>query len=338
MKRLAEQSEPLLVPSVEGDWAPVAEAGAVMMEFLTSTALHTRNHGGMVLAELGRHAAAASQGARSDPLSTAYLKQAIAPDAVKEPSAWMAPIWAKLLNDEPKWTEGFEEAAARLGKKFVPRLAKAQGHGNTSVYFLEAVPVSTESPCRQAEVPEGGVQYTTESTTESAAWLRWFFQAGVASWSLLTRMLVVVGLIAGLLLILFFFLVAYTKATQSARPLTFQDVWFLVTLGSLIWLLRAIATPFSELIDFRIIMAPTPILKFKDWGVTLEIRSTGHEDDQPRLMLAKYTAVCAECGGQLEVRAGGKSFPNRLVGRCNQAPREHVYSFDHVQRIGRRLL
>ena len=204
MKRLAEQSEPLLVPSVEGDWAPVAEAGAVMMEFLTSTALHTRNHGGMVLAELGRHAAAASQGARSDPLSTAYLKQAIAPDAVKEPSAWMAPIWAKLLNDEPKWTEGFEEAAARLGKKFVPRLAKAQGHGNTSVYFLEAVPVSTESPCRQAEVPEGGVQYTTESTTESAAWLRWFFQAGVASWSLLTRMLVVVGLIAGLLLILFY--------------------------------------------------------------------------------------------------------------------------------------
>ncbi len=51
-----------------------------------------------------------------------------------------------------------------------------------------------------------------------------------------------------------------------------------------------------------------------------------------------YSAKCSICDGRVEVQGGGLQFPFRLVGRCIESPREHVFSFDHVTRTGRPLI
>lgn len=50
----------------------------------------------------------------------------------------------------------------------------------------------------------------------------------------------------------------------------------------------------------------------------------------------RYTATCPLCGGKVVVRSGGFRRLWALVGRCEEAPDAHVFSFDHVIRVGRR--
>lgn len=50
-----------------------------------------------------------------------------------------------------------------------------------------------------------------------------------------------------------------------------------------------------------------------------------------------YSGRCPVCGGKLSAQSGGLRFWGRIVGRCEDAPIEHVFSFDHVTRRGHRL-
>lgn len=49
----------------------------------------------------------------------------------------------------------------------------------------------------------------------------------------------------------------------------------------------------------------------------------------------RYTAKCPLCGGKVVARSGGVRRAWALVGRCEEAPDAHVFSFDHVLREGR---
>lgn len=50
----------------------------------------------------------------------------------------------------------------------------------------------------------------------------------------------------------------------------------------------------------------------------------------------RYTATCPLCGGKVVVRSGGFRRLWALVGRCEEAPDAHVFSFDNVLRCGSR--
>lgn len=55
------------------------------------------------------------------------------------------------------------------------------------------------------------------------------------------------------------------------------------------------------------------------------------------IKLVHYTAECPVCKGTISIEKGGLRFPGRLVGKCNNSPREHCFSFDHITRKGNRL-
>ncbi len=54
--------------------------------------------------------------------------------------------------------------------------------------------------------------------------------------------------------------------------------------------------------------------------------------------LVRYTAVCPVCASRVYVEKGEPDFPRRLVGRCSESPREHVFSFDRITRRGTALI
>ena len=59
---------------------------------------------------------------------------------------------------------------------------------------------------------------------------------------------------------------------------------------------------------------------------------------RPRsLRLVKYAATCPTCKAQVLLDKGEPDFPRRIVGRCHESPREHVFSFDRVSQTGYRL-
>jgi len=58
------------------------------------------------------------------------------------------------------------------------------------------------------------------------------------------------------------------------------------------------------------------------------------DGDLRLIRLVRYSAPCPICGTTIYLDKGEPDFPRRLVGRCNESPREHVYSFDRVTQKG----
>jgi len=55
------------------------------------------------------------------------------------------------------------------------------------------------------------------------------------------------------------------------------------------------------------------------------------------LKAVHYSSKCPICQGKVNAMSGKWEFRGRIVGRCENAPIEHVFSFDHVTRSGRSL-
>jgi hypothetical protein len=94
--------------------------------------------------------------------------------------------------------------------------------------------------------------------------------------------------------------------------------------------------PFWRLPAMRTTLAPEWALSWRQMYGQLRL---SHADDQrARFSLVRFYSSCAICRGTLEIRDGGRGWPGRLVGRCSDSPREHVFSFDPVTRTGRLLV
>lgn len=50
-----------------------------------------------------------------------------------------------------------------------------------------------------------------------------------------------------------------------------------------------------------------------------------------------YSATCPFCMGKVNAMSGRWEFPGRIVGRCENSPVEHIFSFDHFTRSGKSL-
>ena len=84
----------------------------------------------------------------------------------------------------------------------------------------------------------------------------------------------------------------------------------------------------------QITALPEDWLKVDELPAQLERKRT---EKGEVLRLLRYTAPCPVCGSDLHLGDGGPDRPGRTVGRCIDAPREHVFSFDPVSHRGKRF-
>ena len=132
-----------------------------------------------------------------------------------------------------------------------------------------------------------------------------------------------------------FFLISWVlfKTHSALTPATLGVYLTLVGAGSIWWTLFG---PFLQVVDSRGEEAPfwmglwssTPVLL--RWGKV-------PPNEYPILEVVRYSASCPICAGDIVVSKSTIEFRSRLVGRCRQSPREHVFSFDHVTLTGRFL-
>ena len=100
--------------------------------------------------------------------------------------------------------------------------------------------------------------------------------------------------------------------------------------------------PFYEAIDKRIGIAPYWLVRLSVVSAQLRyVRTTTKRANGQyirALQLVVYQAECPICQNKVRIVKGRNAQKGRLVGVCDESPREHVFSFDHVTKKGKLIL
>lgn len=93
--------------------------------------------------------------------------------------------------------------------------------------------------------------------------------------------------------------------------------------------------PLVWLVEDNIVRVDSAWVGGKEAAAQLEIVRGENQDRY--LQLIRYSAVCPICAGTIGLRYSQGPNRRRLVGCCNEAPQDHVFSFDRVTRKGLRF-
>jgi hypothetical protein len=259
----------------------------------------------------------------------------------EEDSEWVRKNWHNLEEELEHRKSHLQEFSKRKGEEFYPWIDKEESKGGKdkySYYYLIAKSFNEQEktetipyPC-----PEGGLRYVQESLTNIPRWARWVNGFTLQSWRKYAYILpgIVILLFTLAYISLLLLLGLYTEIS-TVKWLTSLIVS--LGLGGLV-----LSSPLYRVTSNRIVMAPDWMMPLKETNVQLELKRIGTDPETGNairsLRLVVYSSKCSLCDGRVEVQGGGLQFPFRLVGRCIESPREHVFSFDHVTRIGKPLI
>jgi hypothetical protein len=110
---------------------------------------------------------------------------------------------------------------------------------------------------------------------------------------------------------------------------------------SMLGLIVYLFLPYFKLLDRSVVEAPQWLLKLSTFSAQIELVSTGDKRKDGSVIreirTVVYEGVCPICQGKVDVIQSGKEFHQRLVGQCQEARYEHLFSFDHITKSGKLL-
>lgn len=140
-----------------------------------------------------------------------------------------------------------------------------------------------------------------------------------------------------MLLIGFIWLGIYASWTRG-HPITTAvlaqlGLALLVTAG--LWRL---SQPVRQLPTQRVTIAGPSFLALSElYGQLRTMPAPGRQLKSREFAVVRHWGICSICSAEVDLESGGAAFPGRLVGRCHDAPMEHVFSFDPVRLEGEPL-
>lgn len=252
---------------------------------------------------------------------------------------WVSEAWNGWLKNREERLSGLQDFAANQGLSFYPwpeKKGDGKGVGRSSLYTIETRPLAIH-PSTTLATANADIHYIRETTPKAAWWASWIFskEFHLTGWR---KVLYLTPSIIMLMVALVVILVVWlTLSQQQAIPANRILVLIAtaVAVGFFAW--RSVSAV-GRLGSKRIIMAPDLLLNFSEFGVQLELtRIDTTPGSASRLGLVRYAATCPICGARVLLESGGGEFHDRLVGRCQESPDEHVFSFDRVSRSGKSL-
>jgi hypothetical protein len=125
---------------------------------------------------------------------------------------------------------------------------------------------------------------------------------------------------------------------NRGHPITTADLAqlglaLLVTAG-LWWLFK----PIWQLPTRRVTLAGVSFLAMSElYGQLRTMPAPGRQLKSREFAVVRHWGVCPICSAEVDLDSGRTAFPERLIGRCHDAPLEHVFSFDPVRLVGEHL-
>lgn len=269
----------------------------------------------------------------------------IKPLETKDPNKWLD--WKNTVERywDARKKQVMDFARAR-GLSHYPELRRNStpgGPGNETTYQIIALPlqddpseVIVDDEASQHDQAKSIISYdrTPPGHVRPVWWARVLFTNGeirIGSW----QSWVIGGFVFLIFIGVIFLAWASYVSLLQPRPLTTAGLGALVTMGViplLAWIF--VIRPFWRLVDDRIVQAPDMMTAFSELPAQLEL----FRDGQIRVArLVRYSALCPVCGATIYLDSGNPDFPRRMVGRCAESPREHIFSFDRVTWRGRVL-
>ncbi|RQO65783.1 hypothetical protein DBR44_18975 [Aquitalea sp. FJL05] len=262
-------------------------------------------------------------------ISTKEIHMDLEGNPNQEPSAWLSPLWKEIEKQRyPEIVEKLQNLCRQTGLPGYPVITKLSG--KPALYCLEIRPlpevaITAETP--DASIPVGTIRYERDLSL-TLSWIGRIFANQGMQWTTAKRL----SFVSLNLLVLIVFL--------GWECLVFFYLWFRrvpITGQDLLVVLLAIIAPYGlythfrdtfALFEDRIVIAPEWMLAWKEFGATVEIKRAADLGSPSTIHVYRYTATCPVCGWMIKLDKGGSDFPRRIVGRCEENPREHVYSFD----------
>ena len=294
---------------------------------------------GKVMAYLASQAAlSAAQGKGVPRVPTKAIHADLGGNPNLEPSAWLSSIWKEIENRRyPEIEARVVDICRHAGLLVYPILEKDNGKPAFYRLSAKALPPSEGSQTEADDaLPPNAIRYKPDLSL-GLSWLgKLFFNQGLKwtpfkrysylSWQLLF-LVSVVGFDALLWLILW----------SRKEPVTSQDLLVIAMAVGLPWGAYWHFSGIFRLFEDRLMIAPDWMLAWKEVGATIEINRSKDTDAPSTIHVHRYSASCPICGWMIKLDRGEPDFPRRIVGRCEEHPREHVFSFDRSSRRGELL-
>lgn len=248
--------------------------------------------------------------------------------------------WSKLeeiwQRQAPTIDDGLKQQGLAIG--FSPHREEGGGAGKNTRYgfrFNAQVDLGkSEAEIDLLRIPQ--VKYRHKDISDNRV-VRWMSDHGLylGSWGgklYLAIFLLLLIAIVGWLLLAISVIAASSSSVTVLKLVLFFSAIPLIFYSAFAWQLHLLAN--------KVALAPLLLQPLSVGDYLLELR----KDDGAKLntmYLVRYAADCPICGeagkDAIRVESGRLEFFGRLVGRCSRAPNAHVFSFDHVSRVGRFL-
>lgn len=245
--------------------------------------------------------------------------------------------WKKLDSTWKAKAEGISQHFQNAGISLVPTLDKAEGGGagRLSYYRIVWKPLDINAiPNTEIEsqtLNSQSIKYVCEDITE-ANWLARIFKDGyhlTQVRKIIMAIVIAIPLIIAWLLLVFFLFGTLTLWDSIGTPTVIKSFGILVLTCAVVWTLIGKLLSVST---NKIVLAPWWMQSINDDRL-LEHRHPPRYKYKS-VKAVHYTATCPKCNGKVSAKSGGWSFWGRIVGRCENSPNEHIYSFDHITRLG----
>lgn len=246
--------------------------------------------------------------------------------------------WPKMIALWQSKLEGISQSLSDNGFEFFPQISRVEGGGTgrPTKYKLDLKPLTTQSnqstQTYQSKIPsEFHIRYICEDVKNPGLIIKLYTNGIISTgWKrpLFVMFLLIPCIFLFIALVILFLNLAFFDSIDSnklGRMLTNVIVFGVMVLG---------ISPLFFFSSKRIFIAPWWMQTDDDR--LIEYRSPPRFESKS-LNAVTYSADCPICGGKIKAKSGGIEFWGRIVGRCDESPREHVFSFDHVTRQGRYL-
>jgi hypothetical protein len=219
---------------------------------------------------------------------------------------------------------------------------RSPGGKHRAVWFLEPYllpePVLLDHAPSEAAGPKepGVIQYDFTPPGEVKA--AWYVRLLIGATGFVTRswrgLLWVAILVVPVAYVLFSMVLALAY-TYVERPVRTSDLASLMVIPALAWFMwRVFLRPAIWLLEDRLMPVSELWLSFAEEDAQLEL---ARQEGKRRLQLVRYSAVCPICAGAIQLRYSQGPNHRQLVGCCSEAPHDHLFSFDRIRRVGRRM-
>ncbi len=291
---------------------------------------------GKVMAYLASQTAlSADQGKGAPRVSTKVIHADLGGNPNQEPSAWLSSIWKDIEGRHyPEIEARVIDLCRQAGLSVYPVLEK--DNGKPAFYRLSAKALPP-SECAVTEdddeLPPNTIRYQPDLSL-GLSWLgKLFFNQGL-QWTPFKRYSYLSWQLLFLIGVAVFDVLLWLILWYRKDPVTGQDLVVIAMAIGLPWGAYWHFSGIFRLFEDRIMIAPEWMLAWKEFGATVEINRSKNADMPSTILVQRYSAICPICGWMIKLSKGDPDFPHRIVGRCEEHPREHVFSFDRGSKRG----